>query len=126
METINAVDNNLIELLNRKIYLAGPMSGIPDRNHLLFFAAESYLKEQGAKVMNPAVLPKGFAHDVYSEIGIQMMHACEMVAFLPGWQESSGACTIFSEARLSTKLLLKLETDHINGNPWIKSHELLM
>lgn len=38
----------------RKIYIAGPMSGIPGFNFPAFFAAEKYLTGQGWAVFNPA------------------------------------------------------------------------
>ncbi len=126
MESIalESKSNNVIdiELLNQKVYIAGPMRGIPDRNHPLFFIAESYLKENGAKVMNPAVLPKGFAHEAYSAIGVHMMLACDMVAFLPHWEESAGARRIYEKAFQASKYLMRLETDQIHGNQWIKAH----
>lgn len=49
-----------INLADRKVYIAGPMTGLPEFNYPTFFAAEEYLRSHGAKVMNPAVLPKGF------------------------------------------------------------------
>lgn len=51
-----------ISLADRKVYIAGPMTGLPEFNYPTFFAAEEYLRSHGAKVMNPAVLPKWFEH----------------------------------------------------------------
>jgi hypothetical protein len=41
-------------LKQKEIYIAGPMSGIPEYNFPAFFAAEKRLSEQGWKVWNPA------------------------------------------------------------------------
>jgi hypothetical protein len=38
----------------RKIYIAGPMSGIPEFNFPKFFAVEAKLKAEGWHVFNPA------------------------------------------------------------------------
>lgn len=115
-----------IVLSNRKIYIAGPMSGIREFNRPAFFAAEEYLIEHGAKVMNPATLPIGFEHHEYMKIAMPMLDACDVVAFLPGWQLSKGARVEFTTAHHSSKLLLGLDVEHVAGKPWIKSHGPLM
>lgn len=47
-----------------KIYIAGPITGIPDYKER-FAKAEAELKAKGHAVMNPAALPEGFE---YSEV----------------------------------------------------------
>ncbi|MGL6378234.1 DUF4406 domain-containing protein [Aeromonas hydrophila] len=74
-----------------KVYVAGPMTGLPEFNRPAFFAAEAHLKSLGAQVMNPAILPDGWSHEAYMRIAIPMLMECEAVAFLPGWQYSCGA-----------------------------------
>ncbi len=118
--------DNRIELTGRKIYIAGPMSGLPKFNHPAFFAAEEYLHDHGAKVMNPAVLPVGFAHHEYMQIAIPILQTCEAVAFLPGWQLSKGARMEFTRAHHGQKLLLSLDVEHVAGKPWVKAHGALM
>lgn len=83
-------ERGLIDLAGVKVYVAGPMTGLPQFNRPAFFAAEAYLQGQGARVMNPAVLPDGWEHDAYMRIAIPMLMECEAVAFLPGWQQSKG------------------------------------
>src|SRR5574343_1401639 len=78
-------------LKGKKVYVAGPMTGLPDLNLKQFYAAEEYLTELGARVMNPAVLPDGFEWEEFLSIAIPMMQACHVVAFLPGWENSRGA-----------------------------------
>lgn len=115
-----------INLSDRKVYIAGPMTGLPEFNRPAFFAAEEYLRSHGAKVMNPAVLPKWFEHHEYMQIAIPMLQTCEVVAFLPGWQQSKGARMEFTKAHHGQKVLLLLDVDHVNGSPWFKAHGPLM
>lgn len=84
-------EQGLIDLAGVKVYVAGPMTGLPEFNRPAFFAAEAHLKSLGAQVMNPAILPDGWSHEAYMRIAIPMLMECEAVAFLPGWQHSSGA-----------------------------------
>lgn len=115
-----------IVLSDRKIYIAGPMTGKPEFNYPVFFAAEEYLRSHGALVMNPAILPKGFEHHEYMQIAIPMLQTCEVVAFLPGWQQSKGARMEFTKAHHGQKILLQLDVDHVAGKPWVKAHAPLM
>jgi hypothetical protein len=75
-----------------KIYIAGPMTGIPDFNRLSFNEAARLLSEKGHIVLNPAVLPDGMKHEEYMTICLAMVEVCDMVALLPGWEKSKGAC----------------------------------
>lgn len=117
---------NSIILEGKKVYIAGPMTGLVDDNRPAFFAAEEYLSALGAKVMNPAVLPAGFEHDEYMSIAVPMMQSCDVVAFLPDWQKSKGARIEFNKAHHEKKILLRLDVDHVSGQPWIKNHGPLM
>jgi hypothetical protein len=88
-----------------KIYLAGPMRGIPKFNKPLFNYAEKLLTKQGYTVFNPA--RKGIEKRLGRSPGLQenitfrrkvfgldcawiCKHA-DGVALLPGWRKSAGA-----------------------------------
>lgn len=88
-----------------KIYLAGPMRGIPEFNFPAFFAAAKTLRDLGHDVFNPA--EKGEEKEVTNDPGLQEKLAfrrkvfkldttyicdeAEAVVLLPGWEKSLGA-----------------------------------
>ena len=119
--------NTVIDLSGRRVYIAGPMTGIAELNRPAFFAAEEYLRGQGAIVMNPAVLPEGFEHHQYMNIAIPMLMQCEVAAFLPGWQESKGAQVEYTRARSFAFTRVALDMGQpIEGKPWVVRHKPLL
>jgi hypothetical protein len=77
-----------------KIYLAGPMSGIPDWNYPAFDQAAMRLRAAGYEVKNPADnhgrrtdLPRA----TYLRTAVRQVTRCRAIALLPGWEESPGA-----------------------------------
>ncbi|MFQ1753539.1 DUF4406 domain-containing protein [Aeromonas veronii] len=115
-------EQGLIDLAGVKVYIAGPMSGFAMLNRPALFAAEAYLHGQGARVMNPAVLPDGWDHDAYIRITIQMMMECDAVAFLPSWQQSKGSRQAFTRARAFGLDLLQLDMEVVADDAWVKRH----
>lgn len=117
----------VIDLSGRRVYIAGPMTGIAELNRPAFFAAEEYLKGQGAIVMNPAVLPDGFEHHQYMKIAIPMLMQCEVAAFLPGWQESKRARAAFTRSHAFALTQVALDMGQpIEGKPWVVRHKALL
>lgn len=94
-----------------KVYIAGPMSGIPEFNFPAFFRAERLLKEQEYEVVNPAdkSAEKDLDPEAYEqgdgakaiETGFNFREAyrwdtnavidCDGIYMLKGWQYSPGA-----------------------------------
>lgn len=77
------------------IYLAGPMTGLPDFNYPAFAEAAAAWRAKGYRVLNPA---ENFDGDtslpriVYIRKDLaQLVNECTAIAFLPGWQKSRGA-----------------------------------
>ena len=74
-----------------KIYIAGPMTGLPDYNRPEFNKLAKKFKGLGYVVLNPAVLPDGLEYREYMAITLKMVEVCDIVALLPGWENSKGA-----------------------------------
>lgn len=78
-----------------KIYLAGPMTGLPEFNFPAFHAAAADLRALGHVVSSPAELPPDIGTDrpwsFYMRRGLGMLLECEAIVLLSGWAESRGA-----------------------------------
>lgn len=88
----------------RILYLAGPMTGLPDDNFPAFHAAAARLRDAGFEVVNPAELglPKGLPWLSYMRAAVgAMVSTCDAVATLPGCEASRGA---IAEIGLATHL----------------------
>ena len=84
--------------MKKVIYIAGPMSGIPDFNYPAFNAAEQQLLEHGWTVLNPVSSEQENTGDYqqqpwvwYLTRAIRLLTFANSVALLPGWENSKGA-----------------------------------
>jgi hypothetical protein len=95
----------------KSIYIAGPMSGIPEFNFPAFFAAEERLKADGWRAVNPAaksqeadlypdavatgdnklVIEKGFDFRKCYLWDMEQVIYGDAIYMLKGWQYSPGA-----------------------------------
>lgn len=66
------------------IYIAGPMSGLPDYNRAAFWEKAADLKAMGWRVLNPAGLP-ALAYDLYWRINKVMLDGADAIYMLEGW-----------------------------------------
>ena len=80
-----------------RIYLSGPMTGLPDNNFPAFHAHAAALRGMGLDIVNPADIG-GDANDTnpanyngYLRADIKAMMDCDAIALMPGWETSSGA-----------------------------------
>lgn len=74
------------------LYLAGPMSGIPDCNYPEFNAQAERLRQAGYTVHNPAEIgDKGSQYADLLKADIAIILECEGIALLEGWWASKGA-----------------------------------
>lgn len=102
-----------------RIYVSGPMTGMPDHNYPMFNAVSEALRSQGHFVLNPAELdaieddPGSRAWEWYLRRDILAMleHETDTVVLLPGWQGSEGAKL---EVHLATALKMKTVEIDIN------------
>ncbi|ACC71080.1 DUF4406 domain-containing protein [Paraburkholderia phymatum] len=76
-----------------KLYLSGPMTGLPDLNKPAFHAEAARLEALGFEVENPALVDLGpFATWLdYMRVDIKLAVDCDGIAMLPGWEQSRGA-----------------------------------
>lgn len=80
---------------DHRIYIAGPMTGLPDSNYPAFHAAAAAWRAQGWTVLNPAEAFDGDQTRTYAEYmreDIRALLTVQAIAFLPGWERSRGAC----------------------------------
>lgn len=114
-----------------RVYVAGPMRGIPHFNYPAFHNATKKLREQGHEVFSPAErdierdgVDWGSAHpdgdlqaaisnglSLRQALGDDLAYVCreaEAIALLPGWQNSKGA-----KAELATAEALGLWVIHL-------------
>lgn len=74
-----------------KLYIAGPMSGLPSFNYPAFYVAEGHLTASGYGVLNPARNDKQESWEGYMRAAIAQVIQADGVAFLPGSETSRGA-----------------------------------
>jgi hypothetical protein len=90
------------------VYIAGPMTGLPDLNYPAFNAAEEALTAAGHAVLNPArngTIVGSNAWQQYMRLSIAQVLQAEAVALLPGWVNSRGALL---ERRIAKALDLQI------------------
>lgn len=75
----------------KKVYIAGPMTGLPEFNKPAFHAKADELLEEGFTVLNPAILPDGLEHHEYMQICLPMVQVSDAIYMLSGWESSKGA-----------------------------------
>lgn len=78
-----------------KIYISGPITGIPDENRESFRLAAMILRSNGHEAINPHELDhiEGATWLDFMRRDIVEMMACDAVTTLPGWENSRGALT---------------------------------
>lgn len=76
-----------------RVYIAGPMTGLPDANYPAFNAVAAHLRGLGFHVENPAenMPPDPPTWANWMRIALRQMLTCEEVVLLPGWETSRGA-----------------------------------
>lgn len=75
-----------------RIYISGPITGMPENNAPAFDAAARRLRSLGYEVVNPIDLCPD-PNSTWSEcmrIDIAALVTCDWIALLPNWKESVG------------------------------------
>jgi hypothetical protein len=84
-----------------RVYIAGPMTGLPDYNVPAFRAAADLLQAAGAVAVDPSRhgVVDGFRWADYMRRALVDLVACDEVAVLPGWERSRGVALELHVAR---------------------------
>lgn len=121
-----------------KIYLAGPMRGIPNFNFPAFDFAAEKLREEGHEVFSPAdndrkeigeeslINERGDENELAAKTGYTIRKAlatdlrwicnhADAVALLRGWRNSSGATAEAATANALGLTIIELGKDYHNG-----------
>jgi Domain of unknown function (DUF4406) len=77
----------------KRIYIAGPMTGLPDFNYPAFNAEAARLRALGYEVENPAENPEPpcKSWSGYMRMALAQLITCDTVATLPNCGNSRGA-----------------------------------
>ena len=100
----------------QKVYIAGPMTGLPNFNFDRFHAAEKLLFGYGYDVVNPATLDNGSTDkpwEYYMRLALRAMLECDMIYALAGSQNSRGAMI---EIELARKLNMPVQHEYTGSN----------
>lgn len=95
-----------------KLYIAGPMTGLPELNFPAFHAETEKLRAQGFEVVNPAEVNPDHTmswHDCMRR-DIAELVKCDAVRLLTGWENSSGARL---EEHIAMRLGMKIILPHV-------------
>lgn len=76
-----------------KLYVAGPMTGLPEFNYPAFRRAAADLEAAGFQVEDPStnVNPTPDDYHGWLRAGLAQLITCDAVALLDGWEASGGA-----------------------------------
>ena len=79
----------------RLVYIAGPMSDLPDANYAAFHALQKRLELSGIRAENPAQPKLGSErsqrYGTYVRRGLLRLLKCDAIMLLPNWDKSRGA-----------------------------------
>ncbi len=94
----------------KRIYIAGPMTGLPEFNYPAFNAKAAELRAQGWHVENPAEnpVPECGTWLGYMRMALRQLALCDAIYMLPGHERSRGAGI---ELRLATGMGLEVLHD---------------
>lgn len=102
-----------------RIYIAGPMRGLPEHNYPAFNGLEDWLwcfglpGRENLRVLNPASNFEGDTSLPYADYmreDIPQLAACNAIVLLPGWEDSEGA-------RLEVEIARHLSLDFWYASP---------
>ena len=78
-----------------KIYISGPITGMPNNNREAFEDAARRIAALGFEYVNPLELcahldPAVATHDDYMAVCLPALRTCDKIVVLAGWEDSRG------------------------------------
>lgn len=117
-----------------KVYIAGPMRGLPNLNFEAFDAAAARWKAMGHQPFNPAETSRPLGYPTNGECPIALRHLilvdvlsiyhADAIALLPGWEKSRGATLEVALAQvLELPIYCALDMKPLNviNRPWARA-----
>lgn len=101
-----------------RVYIAGPMTGLPELNYPVFRAAASHLRHMGYQVESPAeceLPPETTSWNQFMRSGVTQLMRCDAIVMLPGWEKSRGATAEHTIAKLIDIPVLLLDEAVLHG-----------
>ena len=99
------------------IYIAGPMTGLPNYNYPAFHSLAARLRARGLVVVNPAELfqpeEQGLRWEYYMHRAISALLTCDSIIVMRGSGKSRGACLELIIAKS-----LHFRVSHDDGQTW--------
>jgi hypothetical protein len=83
-----------------KLYISGPMTGLPEFNYPLFRDVAKFFRNEGITILSQAEIDGGEqvggnaevkTWDYYMRHALRLELEADAIAFLPGWTTSKGA-----------------------------------
>lgn len=103
-----------------RLYISGPITGVKNYKRI-FQGAKDAMQAMGYDVVNPAelieVIGTSFSYDEILSIDLDLLHRCNILVQLPGWEESRGANIEYGYALAADKIILPLEKLLEGGSP---------
>lgn len=94
-----------------RVYIAGPMTGLPDWNFPAFNWAAAEWRAAGWEVLNPAEAFDGDTNRPYVEYvehDIELLKTCDAIAMLRGWDGENARGSVWERAIAQHFLGLKV------------------
>lgn len=107
------VDGSVEEVAPKRVYVAGPMTGIEHYNRTAFETAAKTLNAAGYNAITPFDCLTTDDWQEGTRADIRAMLQCEEIFVLPGWQNSKGASLEIQIART-----LKMPITELGSNGW--------
>lgn len=98
------------EKVKLKVYISGPMTGLPNFNREAFAEATEWCVKKGYSPFNPGWLAfekdTAFSYEEILQLDLAALGMCDVILLLPGYEKSNGAKV---ELELALRLGLRVE-----------------